>query len=185
MKKIPAVLALLALASCVSEYRKGRDDFHDAMRELGRDPVAAREIFAESDGHFQEALATGDLGPRQKIAAVSFRIRSLIEIGKNAEARDLAASAVAGFDPGSPYEGDPLGLLLIRAHAADPERGYADLLLADRRAGTVKARLHVAWEMVHCLEKLGKPQSKSEAVKICEQHAGELDFDELKKKLSG
>lgn len=185
MKTLPALLALLALASCASDYNLGRDDFHDAMFELPRDPVAAREIFAEADEHFQDAVAGGSLTTRQKIAAVSWRIRSLIELNHHAEARDLESQPVEGFDRAAPYEGDPLAFILMRAHTLDPERRYAELLLADRRAGTVQARLHVAWEMVHALDRIGKPQSKAEAVKICNQYAGKLDFDELKRRLSG
>lgn len=185
MRKIPLLLALLALASCASNFSKGRDDFHDAMFELSRDPASARHIFAEADEHFQDALAGGSLTPRQKVAATAWRIRSLIELDRHVEARDLSSHPPAGYDPASPYEGDPLALILIRAHGYDPERAYAELLLADRRAGTTKSRIHVAWEMVHALEKIGKPQSKAEAVKLCDQYAGKVDFDEIKRRLGG
>jgi hypothetical protein len=183
MKRIPALLALLTLASCASQYRRGREDFHDAMYELSRDPASAREIFTEADEHFQAALASTSLTIRQRIAATSFRIRGLIELDRNADARDLASAPIEGFDPGLPYEGDPLGLILLRAHQYDPEHAFAELLLADRRAGTPRARLHVAWEMVHALERMGKPQSKAEAARICDQNAGKLDFDDMKKRL--
>lgn len=185
MKTTPALLALLCLASCASQYRQGSDDFHDAMFQLSRNPDHAQEIFAEADEHLQLALESGDLQPRQQVAAVSFRIRSLIETDRHEEARHLASYPPLGYDPGSPYEGDPLGLLLLRAHVFNPERAYAELLVGERRAGTPKARLHIAWEMVHALETMGKPQSMTEAVKICEQNAGRLDFDERKKKLGG
>jgi len=184
MRKILPLAGLLGLTSCVSEFRKGREDYFEAVRELSHDPAASRELFAESGEHFQLALSDGRLTPRQKVAATTYRVRDLIELGRHPEARDLSSAPVEGFDPSQAIEGDPVGLMLLRAHMLDPERAFAELLLADRRAGTVQTRLHVAWEMVHALEKMGKAESKAEAVKICQQNPGQLDFDELKKRLS-
>ena len=183
MRRILPLLGLLSLASCISEYRRGREDYYEGVRELPRDPAAAREIFAESDEHFKAALAEGKLTVRQRVAATSWRARALIELGRNAEARDLTSASIDGFDPNQAIEGDPVGLILIRAHLLDPERAFAELLVADRKAGTVQTRRHVAWEMVHALEKMGKPESKAEAIKLCQQNAGQIDFDDLKKKL--
>jgi len=184
MRKSLLFLGLLTLASCVSQYRMGREDYFEGMRELPRDPAAAREMFAESDEHLRVALAEGKLTVRQRVAATSYRIRTLIELDHHAEARDLSSAPIEGFDPAQAVEGDPLGLLLLRAHLLDPERAFAELLVADRRAGTVQTRRHVAWEMVHALEKMGKPESKAEAVKICQQNSGQIDFDEMRKRLS-
>jgi hypothetical protein len=185
MRKILPVLGLLVLASCVSEFRRGREDYYEGLHEIPRDPAAARETFAEADEHFKAALGGGKLTVRQRVAATSYRVRSLVELDRHAEARDLSAAPIEGYDPGQPQEGDVVGLLLIRAHSLDPEHAFAELLIAEHKAGTVKTRRHVAWEMVHALEKMGKPESKSEAVRICQQNAGQLDFDELKKKLGG
>ena len=183
MRKIFPLLGLFALASCISEFRRGREDYYEGLHELPRDPAAARETFTEADEHFKAALADAKLTVRQRVAAVSYRIRTLIELDRHAEARDLSSAPIEGFDPSQANEGDPIGTLLLRAHLLDPERAFAELLVADRKAATLKTRRHVAWEMVHALEKMGKPESKAEAVKLCQQNAGQIDFDELKKKL--
>jgi hypothetical protein len=184
MRKSLLLPSLLALASCVSQYRMGREDYFEGMRELPRDPAAAREIFAEADEHFKTAFASGKLSVRQRVAASTYRIRALIELDRHAEARELSSAPIDGFDPTQAIEGDPVGLLLLRAHLLDPEHAFAELLVADRRAGTIQTRRHVAWEMVHALEKMGKPESKAEAIKICQQNPGQIDFDEMKKRLS-
>ena len=180
---LSGLLGLFSLASCISEFRRGRDDYYEGLHELPRDAAGAHDTFAEADEHFKAALAEGKLTTRQRIAAVSYRVRTLIELDRHVEARDLSAAPIEGYDPGQPNEGDPLALILIRAHSLDPEHAFAELLVADRKAGTLKTRRHVAWEMVHALEKMGKPESKAEAVKLCQQNAGQIDFDELKKKL--
>ena len=94
------------------------------------------------------------------------------------------AAALPGYNPDQFWHGDPVGLSLLRASKLDPERAYAELLLAEKRAATLRARLHIAWEQVHLLQKIGTPKAKAEAAKICEAHAGKLDFDALKQALS-
>lgn len=184
MRRMLPLLALPLLAACMSEYRKGREDFYEGVYELARNPDEARALFKESDEHFQAALAEEDLSPRQRVTAISYRIRSLVERDAHAEARALASTPIEGYARDQAYEGDPVALSLLRSRALEPERAYAELLVADRKAGTLKSRLHVAWEQVQALEKMGTPKAKAEAVKICQQHAGKLDFDELKKRLS-
>jgi hypothetical protein len=179
------LLPLLSLAACVSEYRKGREDFYQGVRELSRRPDEARAYFKESDEHFQAAIAEEGLSAHRRVTATSYRVRALIETDRHNEALALSSAPLEGYSLDLAYDGDPVGLSLIRSRALDPDRAFAELLVADRMAGTVKARLYVAWEQVHALERLGTPKAKSQAVKICDQHAGKLDFDELKKRLSG
>lgn len=182
---ITALLALPLLASCVSEYRKGREDFYEGVREQSRRPDEARALFQESDEHFQAALAGESMPAHQRITAVSYRIRALIELDRHQDALALSSPPPEGYSLELAYDGDPVGLSLLRSHALDPDRAVAELLVADRMAGTVQARLHVAWEQVHALERLGNPKAKTQAVRICEAYAGKLDFDELKRRLSG
>ena len=185
-KSLPLVglLGFLALASCVSEYRRGRDDYYEGLYRLSSDPDEARALFKESDEHFQAAISEEELSPRMRVTAISYRIRAAIELDKHADAVALASAPVEGYNRDQAYDGDPVGLSLLRSRVLDADRAYAELLVADRKANTLKSRLHVAWEQVHALEKMGTPKSKAEAVKICEQHAGKLDFDELKKRLA-
>jgi len=186
MRRTIPLLSLLFLASCVSEFRKGREDFYGGVHELQRNhPEGAQSLFKESDEHFQASIAEEGLSPHRMVTAISYRVHSLIELDHHAEALALSSTAIQSYSLELAYDGDPLGLALIRSHALDPERSFAELLLADQRfAGTVKARLHVAWEQVHALEKLGTPKAKAQAVRMCDQHAGKLDFDEMKKRLS-
>ena len=104
----------------------------------------------------------------------------MLELEHHGEALNLARAPLPGFDPSVNYPGDVVGLALLRAWALGPERGYPELLAADRRASTPLARLHLAWQQVHLLKAWDTPKAKEEARKICEAHKGELDFDALK-----
>ncbi len=183
-RTLAAAIALLALAACRSPFHAGRRAYEDGMSLLRHDPPSAREEFLEADGNFAEALADPGLKARHRVPAAATRIRCLIELERHAEAADLAAAKIEGYDPEVPYEGDVVGLELLRAHALDVQRGLAQLLVAEKLAGTHKARLHLAWQQARFLERMGTPQAKAQAVRICEQHAGKIDFDERKKKLS-
>ena len=184
MRKIVPLLGLLALASCVSQFRRGREDFFDGLYELGRNPDEARALFKEADEHLQNALAEEELPTHRRVSAISYRVRALVELDRHADALALSSAPIEGYNREQLYDGDPVALSLLRARTLDPDRSYAELVLADRKANTLKSRLHVAWEQVHALERMGSPKAKAEGVKICEQHVGKLDFDELKKKLA-
>lgn len=180
------VLSLPLLAACVSEFRKGREDFFEGVREVGRQhPEQANALFKESDEHFQKAIAEEELTAHRRVTATSFRIRAMIETDRHQDALALSSTPIDGYNLELAYDGDPVGLSILRSHALDPERGFTELLGGERFAGTPRARLHVAWEEVHALERIGTPKAKAVAVKICEQNAGKLDFDELRKRLSG
>ena len=177
------LLLALALAGCIPELSRGRRDYHDGMRRLRYDPDGAREDFEEAAGALARALTEEELEPRERITAVSIRARCLIELGRHEEAGALLSPPPPDFAPDRVYEGDLAGLALLRAFALDPERGYAELLRAERAAQTLPARLHIAWQQVHLLQKINTPQSRAEAIKICNSHAGKLDFDAIKKSL--
>ena len=176
-------VALLLLASCQSLY-EGRDAYGEGMHRLRYDPASAAEYFAEADRELANAIANDDLQTGEMILAVTLRGRSLIELERHTDAAALLATPIKGYTPDGRWSGDVVGLALIRATKLDPERAYAELLLAEKKASTLRARLHVAWEQVHALQKLGTPQAKSEALKICEAHKGKIDFDALKQSLS-
>jgi hypothetical protein len=183
MRKTAVAFGLLALAACASPLNRGRRDYFDGMRRLRYDPAAARGDFEQADGHLAEALADPDLSARERVTAAAIRVRTLVELDRHDDAAALAAQKVEGYQPGAFYEGDRVGLALIKAHALDPERGFAELLAAERGAQTFKARLHLAWQEVRFLQRIGTPKAKAEAVKICDQHPGKLNFDEMKKQL--
>jgi hypothetical protein len=181
-RALPALLLLLA--ACHSPWKHGRESYHDGMRLLQYDPARAKEEFLDAEADLGQVLAEPDLETARRVTATSIRIRALIELDRHDEARELALRPLPGFDPERLYEGDLGGLLLLKARALDPERAYAELVLAERRVNTLQARLHVAREQVYALKAINRPQSKAEAVKICQSHAGKLNFDQLKQELS-
>jgi hypothetical protein len=154
------------------------------MRRLRTDPPAAREDFVNADARLKEALADTGLSVRERVMAVSIRARTLIELGLHDEVPPLTGSRIEGYDPEQDYEGDLVGLAILRAHTFDPERGYTEILVAEKKAQTLRSRLHLAWEQVLLLQKIATPKAKVEAIRICNQNAGKIDFDERKKTLS-
>lgn len=185
MQKASAILALLTLASCSSALRRGKEEYHEGMYDLNRDPSHARVHFERSDGFLAEVLAEGDLEPAQKVTALAVRVRSLIELDRHADAAKLLEETkVEGFDPEYRYEGDKTGLALVKAHHVDPDRAFTELVLAERGARTARARLHLAWQQVKFLRKVGTTKARMEAIQVCQKNAGKLDFDEQKKALA-
>lgn len=179
MRRLAPALLLLA-AACHSEYRHGRESYHDGMRALQYDPAVARKEFLDSETDMAVVLSDPKLETPRRVTATSIRIRALIELDRHDEARTLSLQPVPGYDKDRLYEGDLVGLTAIKIRAMDPERAYAELLQVERLATTLHARLHLAREQVHLLRTLGTPQSKAEAARICQAHAGKLDFDQLK-----
>jgi hypothetical protein len=179
-----STIAILLLASCTVPLHSGRDNYADGMRALRYDPGAAGRYFAEGERDLAEALKDPDLEPGDRVAAVTLRARCLIELERHADASAQIAEEIKGYAPDKPWRGDLVGLALLKASRLDPERAYAELLLAEKKAATLRARVHLAWEEVRLLQKIGTPQAKQEGVKICEAHAGKLDFDALKQALS-
>jgi hypothetical protein len=115
--------------------------------------------------------------------AVTMRARCLIELERHADVPASLAVPIPNYSPDRNYPGDLVGLSLLKASRMDPEHAYAELLLAEKKAATLRSRVHLAWEQVHVLLKIGTPKAKAEAVRICAAHAGKIDFDELKKTL--
>jgi len=182
MRKILALF--LVLASCTS-LQRGTDAYHDGMVELRFDPARAQRCFSRADMLLTEALKEGDLEPAETVTAVANRVRALVELDRHQEAADLLVARIPGFKPEARYEGDLVGLALLKAHHLDPERGYAHLVLEERWASSEQSRLHMAWQQARFLRNLGTARAKAEAVRICGLHAGKLDFDAMKKDLSG
>ena len=178
----PALLALLA--SCHYPLYYGRDNYAEGMRRLRYDAASADGYFAAGERDLAEALAEGDLDVTEQVLAVTLRARCLIELERHADVAAALAAEIPQYKPDRTWRGDPLGLSLLRASRLDPERAYAELLLAEKKASTLRARLHLAWAQVHVLQKIGTPKAKAEAIKLCEANAGKLDFDALKKSLS-
>lgn len=177
------LLVLLCATACANPLRSGARAYHDGMTLLGRDTEAARDDFREADERLAEALAEPERTTQERTTATSLRLRALIELDRHAEARELAARPIPGFEPGLGYPGDRLGMALIRAAPADPERAYAELILAEKQAQTLRAQLHLAWEQLRLLRTLGTPAAKAEALKLCTRWTGRLDFDEQRKSL--
>ena len=175
--------APLLLASCVTPLRSGLDSYHDGMSLLGHDAARARSEFAEADAALAEALADPGMSTSNRVTATSLRLRALIELDRHAEARELAAVPIAGFEPRVAYSGDRVGLGLLRARTMDAERAYATLLAAERETRTAQAGIHLGWEQVRLLRAMNTPASRAEAAKICERHAGKIDFDAQLKEL--
>jgi len=182
--RLVPVLALLALSACANPLYYGRDSYAEGMRRLRYEPAASPEYFAAAEKDFAEALAKDDLDASELVMAVTMRARCLIELERHAEVPEALAAPIPDYQPERRYPGDVVGLALLKAARLDPEHGYAELLLAEKKAATVKSRLHLAWAQVHLLQKIGTPKAKAEAVKICAAQAGKLDFDALKQALS-
>jgi hypothetical protein len=182
--RLAAVPALLLLASCYYPLYYGRDAYAEGMRRLRYDPDSASSYFAEADRDLAEAIADDGLEPAELVVAVTLRARALIELERHADVPAVLATEIKGYSADKAWRGDAVGLSLLRASKLDPERAYAELLLAEKKAATLRARLHIAWEQVQTLRKIGTPKAKAEAVKICEAHAGKIDFDALKQSLS-
>lgn len=178
-----AASPLLLLASCTFPLYAGRDNYAEGMRLLQYQPGAATSYFAAGDQELAQAITEDELEPPDLVLAVTLRVRCLIELDRHGDVPGVLATDIKEFDPERHWRGDPVGLSLLRASRLDPERAYAELLLAERLSGTLRARQHVAWEQVHLLQKLGTPQAKSEAVKICDAYSGKIDFDALKRSL--
>jgi hypothetical protein len=176
-----AIPALLLLSACYYPLNYGRDAYSEGMRRLRYDPASADRYFAEADSEFAEALADDDLDTQERVIAVTLRVRCLIELERYAQVPAVLATPIPGYRIDLAYRGDSVGMALLRASKLDPERAYAELLLAEKRAATLRSRVHLAWEQVHLLQKIGTPKAKAEAVRICEAHAGKIDFDSLKK----
>lgn len=182
--RIGMASALLLLASCVAPLTSGRDGYAEGMRRLRYDPGSAGASFAEADHELAEALADPDLDPGERVLAVTLRARCLIELERHSDVPALIAGEIEGYTNDRAWRGDPVGLALLKASRLDPERGYAELLVAEKVAATLQSRIHLAWAQVHLLQKIGTPKAKAEGVKICEAHAGKIDFDQLKQALS-
>ncbi|MBV8882065.1 MAG: hypothetical protein JO332_19065 [Planctomycetaceae bacterium] len=174
---------LLLLASCIYPIDRGRDEYAEGMRRLHYDPNASPDYFASAEKDFTNALMDEDLEPAQRVKAVSMRARCLIELERHTEVPDALAVPLPTYAPDRTYPGDVIGLSLLKASKLDPERAYAELLLAERKAATLRSRVHLAWEQVHVLQKIGTPKAKAEAIRICAAHAGKIDFDALKQDL--
>ena len=130
------------------------------------------------------AEALPDLEAPQNVTAASIRLRALVELQRLHDADDLMATRLDGFKPKERYAGDRVGLAMLRARALDPERGYAELLSAARRTSSSRARLHLAREQVRLLTRIGTDKSRGEALRICGENSGRLDFDRLKERLN-
>lgn len=182
MRRTAAPL-LLALAACVGPLRRGENAYHDGMSRLGRHAEMSKADFLEADAALAEALSDPGLTTSERVTATSIRLRALIELERHAEARDLAAVAIPGYEPGLAYSGDRVGLALLRSRALDVERAYAALLLSERETSTLRAGLHLAWEQVRLLRAMNTPAARAEAAKICGRFPGRLDFDAQLKEL--
>jgi hypothetical protein len=182
MKRAAAGLLIL-LTSCAGPFRRGAEAYHDGMSRLGRHAELSRADFLDADAALAEALADPGLPTSDRVTATSIRMRALIELDRHAEARDLAAAPIPGYEPGLAYSGDRVGLALLRARTLDAERAYAALLASERETRTLRAQVHLAWEEVGLLRAMNTPASRAEAAKICERFPGRLDFDAQLKEL--
>ncbi len=179
---VPA-LAALTLASCVYPAYHGRDNYAEGMRRLRYEPAAAPEYFAAADRDFVEALADSGLESGERVMATTMRARCLIELERYTEVPNLLAAPIQGYEAARNYPGDVIGLSLLKASKLDPEHAYSELLLAEKKAATLRARQYVAWAQVHTLQRIGTPKARAEAVKICDAYKGKIDFDDLKAQL--
>ena len=175
--------AALLLASCASQLYTGRDNYAEGMRNLRYDPNASPDYFSKAERDFSDALRHSDLEPHERVMAATMRARSLIELERHQDVPSSLAIDIPNYDPTRNYPGDMVGLSLLKASRLDPERAYAELLLCEKKAATLKSRVHLAWEEVRVLTKINTPKSKAEAIRICTAHAGKIDFDEMKRTL--
>lgn len=175
--------ALLALAACQYPLYHGRDGYAEGMRRLRYEPNASSQYFEEAVKEFDTALLDEDLEPAERVMAVTMRARCLIELERHADVPSSLAVSIPAYAPDRSYPGDIIGLSLLKASKLGAEHAYAELLLAEKKAATLRARTHLAWEQVHVLQRIGTPKAKAEAIRICTAHAGKLDFDQLKRGL--
>jgi len=154
------------------------------MRRLRYDPGASPEYFEAAERDLAEAIAEDSLDTSELVMGITMRARCLIELERHADVPAVLATPLPGYRPDTMYPGDLIGLALLKASKLDPERSYTELLLAEKKAATIKARVHIAWTQVHVLQRIGTPKAKEEAIRICAAHAGKLDFDALKQGLT-
>ena len=181
--RLASIGTLLLLASCTYPLYSGRDKYAEGMRHLRYDPNAAPEYFAAAERSFAEALTDEDLEPAERVMAATMRARCLIELERDAEVDACLAVKIPTYMPERTYPGDMVGLGLLKASRMDPEHAYAELLLIEKKAATLRSRVHIAWQQVHVLQKIGTPKARSEAAKICAAYPGKIDFDSLKRSL--
>jgi hypothetical protein len=181
--RLAAAVPLLFLASCTYPLYSGRDNYAEGMRHLRYDPNVAPEYFAAAEKYFAEALTDEDLEPSERVMAVTMRARCLIELERDTEVPQALAVPIPTYLPERTYPGDVVGLALLKASKMDPEHGYAELLLAEKRAATVRSRIHLAWEQVRVLQRIGTPKARAEAIKICSAYPGKIDFDSMKRQM--
>jgi hypothetical protein len=179
-----SALALLLLSACANPLYYGRDAYAEGMRRLRYDPGASPEYFEAAERDFAEALADDHLDTSEQVMAITMRARCLIELERHADVPGVLGTPLPGYQADKMYPGDLIGLALLKASKLDPERAYTELLLAEKKAATLKSRLHIAWTQVHVLQRIGTPKAKEEAIRICAAHAGKLDFDALKQGLT-
>jgi len=179
-----AVPALLLLSACASSVSYGRDSYAEGMRRLRYEPASAPEFFAAAEKDFAEALADGGLDTSETVMAVTMRARCLIELELHGDVPQALAVQIPNYSAERSYPGDLIGLALLKASRLDPEHAYAELLLAEKKAATLRSRIQIAWEQVHVLQKIGTARAKTEGIRICAAHAGKLDFDALKQQLA-
>jgi hypothetical protein len=179
-----AALALLLLSACANPLYYGRDSYAEGMRRLRYDPGASPEYFEAAEHDFAEALADDSLDTYDMVMAITMRARCLIELERHADVPAVLAAPLPGYQMDKMYAGDLIGLALLKASKLDPEHAYTELLLAEKKAATLKSREHIAWAQVHVLQRIGTPKAKEEAIRICTAHAGKLDFDALKQGLA-
>lgn len=183
VSRLAAAPALLLLAACTYPLYSGRDNYAEGMRHLRYEPASAPDYFAAGERYFSEALKDEDLDPSERVMAVTMRARCLIELERHADVAPSLAVPIPSYAPERSYPGDVIGLSLLKASKLDPEHAYAELLLAEKKAATLRSRVHLAWEQVHLLQRMGTAKSRAEAIRICTAHAGKIDFDVIKKDL--
>jgi len=181
--RLAATASLLLMTSCVYPLYNGRDNYAEGMRHLRYEPNGAPDYFEAAEKAFSEALTEEDLEPSERVMAVTMRARCLIELGRDTEVPATLAVRIPTYLPERTYPGDIVGLGLLKATKLDPEHAYAELLLVEKKAATLRSRLHLAWEQVHVLQKIGTPKAKSEAIRICAAYPGKIDFDAIKRSL--
>jgi hypothetical protein len=181
--RLAAASSLLLAASCSYPLYTGRDNYAEGMRHLRYDPNASPEYFAAAEKAFAQALTDDELEPAERVMAVTMRARCLIELERDTEVPDVLAVQIPTYLPERTYPGDVVGLALLKASKMDPEHGYAELLLAEKKAATLRSRVHLAWEQVRVLQRIGTPKARTEAIKICAAYPGKIDFDAMKRNL--